>query len=120
MIWILQNNLYQRIYGKSATLDLSDSHTGKEMIIEYPDLLDVSDKSQSKTENNNSHNHLNNDVDMISSSASEASKPSIPSHSQSATPTKAINKQIETRRADGRRRITPMFIPRDQDEMYVC
>lgn len=33
----------------------------------------------------------------------------------SATPTKAIHKQIETRTAEGKRRITPMFIPLQED-----
>lgn len=103
--------MYQRIYGKSATIDLNDSHTGKELLIEYADFLDISDKSQSKTDQNNSHNHIENDVEMISSNAEKTR--TVPS--QPATPTKAISKQIETRTADGRRRITPMFIPRDQD-----
>lgn len=37
-----------------------------------------------------------------------------------STPVKApINKQIETRTSDGRRRITPMFIPPPADTMWV-
>jgi len=37
-----------------------------------------------------------------------------------ATPVKGpINKQIETRTSDGKRRITPMFIPPPADTAYV-
>lgn len=89
---------------------MNDSHNGKDMLIEYADLIDVNEKSQSKTENNVSNNHVESeDVEMTN----QNTEPKPPS--QTSTPTKAITKQIETRRADGKRRITPMFIPMESD-----
>lgn len=109
-----KNSLYQRIYGKSATTDLNDSHTGKDMLIEYPELLDANEKSQSKFDNNSGHAHVDNDIEMISNNT-EAFKPP----SQTSTPTKAISQQIETRTADGRRRITPIFVPLTEEGWWV-
>lgn len=44
------------------------------------------------------------------------SAPSIPPVTNTVTPVKGpINKQIETRTSDGKRRITPMFIPPPAD-----
>lgn len=109
-----KNSLYQRIYGKSAVTDMNDSHTGKDMLIEYAELLDVNDRSQSKFDNSSNHEHADNDVEMISKNADDFRPPS-----QTSTPTKAISQQIETRRPDGRRRITPMFIPLTEEGWYV-
>lgn len=54
----------------------------------------------------------------ITSQSMQSTSDSITSaHSQlPETPTKAIQKQTEMRRADGKRRITPMFIPLNQND----
>lgn len=96
-------------------MDLNDSHTGKDALIEYPDLIDINEKSQSKTDNKlNNNNHNDNDSEMISVK-DDTVRMAPPPSSQTSTPSKAITQQKETRMADGRRRITPIFIPIDQD-----
>lgn len=115
-----KNALYQRMYGKSANIDMNEK-TGKGMIIEYAEMINNDDKSAvSHTDRNRSPTReptteisvQNNNLEMLSVSASTAALP-IPAGVLSPKP--AIHKQIETRRADGRRRITPMFIPLSQE-----
>lgn len=107
------------MYGKSANIDLNESHTDKGALIEYAELLDERISQPLETTingNNNSNSSKNNidfDVEMKSVSKAPVSKPTL--SPQAATPTKAIHKQIETKMADGKRRITPMFIPLGQD-----
>lgn len=103
-----KNSLYQRMYGKDATIDLS-AQAEKELIIENAELLNV---SQEKPRGPPS---------LIPSAAKESPQVSTPPTSQTtsiqtiknstSSPSKPILKQTETRRPDGKRRITPMFIP---------
>lgn len=109
-----KNILYQRMYGKSANIDLNDSHADKGTLIEYAELMDSrSEKSPLKEDSNFKNNYAEQDVEMLparNNTNSNSFEASVTS-----TPTKAIHKQIESRTADGKRRITPMFIPLNQD-----
>lgn len=114
-----QNSVFQREYGKSIDLNLSESSMDKGIVPEYSELLNVEESNKSAeaivlSNNNITNNNITNnnrnasqiaDVEMCSIST----KPAV--ITQSTTPVKAIEKQIETRRADGKRRITPMFVP---------
>lgn len=109
---------------------MNDSHSGKELIVEYPDLLDTTENDVINNSNNiasQNNNHKGKmDTEMISRNDNmdkeiqqqqqSPTKATGTLNSPSITPTKAISKQFETRAADGRRRITPMFIPREQDD----
>ncbi|XP_037920410.1 protein HIRA homolog [Hermetia illucens] len=104
-----KNALYQRMYGKSATLDVHAS-PGRDMIIENAELLNITQEKLKPPSVSNTMPHP------------KTSQPSLNSHFNGeqttfsvSTPVKAISKQIETRTADGKRRITPMFIPLHQD-----
>lgn len=121
---VLQNALYQRMYGKGANIDLNDSQTERGLLIEYAELMtSMSDThfNNNNTVNNNninsnSHNHIDSssNIEMKSISMS-ATVNAAPQAQVAITPTKAIHKQIETRTAEGKRRITPMFIPLQDD-----
>lgn len=124
-----KNALYQRMYGRSIDVN---AQPDKDMIIEFAELVNVNqqDKSQSALSNGSlatvdagvmpsttapSFNlvveHNNNiDLDQIVSTTTQSS-----SASSSLTVKTAIHKQIESRTANGKRRITPMFIPLDDD-----
>lgn len=117
-----KNSLYQRMYGKSANFDMT-AHASKEMIIENVELLNVTNDKpkppvfpliaeQIQKSNFNSTSTTNstsiNNIDLHNGNSSSSKTP--------ATPTKPISKQIETRTADGKRRITPMFIPLSIDD----
>lgn len=114
-----KNSLYQRMYGKDATIDLS-SQAEKELIIENAELLNVSGTEKPKgppslipTTSKESVVQpslaptVTNDVSQFSITNDSIST----AIGSTSTPVKPILKQVETRRADGKRRITPMFIP---------
>lgn len=110
-----KNSLYQRMYGKDATIDIS-VQAEKEMIIENAELLTTKEKIKppSLIFNNSQHNDsfgaFNNSVIK--------NQPPVPQFHAPAvvpSPNKPILKQVETRTVDGKRRITPMFIPLTDD-----
>lgn len=99
------------MYGKSVNLNLNESSLDKSFVIEYAELLDMEEKGET-SEQSQSNNNAAKPQTQFGSIETDA----MPISTQSApiptsTPTKAIAKQFETRRADGKRRITPMFIP---------
>lgn len=129
-----QNSIFQREYGKSIDLNLSESSVDKGIVPEYSELLNI-EESKSMSEisfnnnivNNNNISSITNvgknspqfgDIEMCSVPIS--TKPAV--IPQTITPIKAIEKQIETRRADGKRRITPMFVPLsvEQERSVKC
>lgn len=102
-----KNSLYQRMYGKDATIDIS-SQAEKELIIENADLLNL---PQDKPRGPPSliPNTPKESPQIVSTPAPQTAIAS--SSPVSSSPSKPILKQTETRRPDGKRRITPMFIP---------
>jgi protein HIRA/HIR1 len=102
-----KNSLYQRMYGKDATIDIS-SQAEKEMIIENADLLNV---SQEKPRGPPVLVPTIPTKESPQSSQQSFSSQPIQSTSSAPSPNKPILKQVESRTADGKRRITPMFIP---------
>lgn len=93
----LQISIQEKKYGKSL---LSQKDTYVSRVVETPALLQKQDQSDSK-------------LDGIPTSGSATN---FEDRKASSTPIKGpINKQIETRTSDGRRRITPMFIPSTPD-----
>lgn len=116
------------MYGKSANINLNESSADKGMIVEYAELLDTNENDsisealpqlQSTSRNNTTPVKSQSQFDIIDTEPMQISTKSSPLQ-PALTPTKAIHKQIETRRADGKRRITPMFIPLSSElEAYV-
>ncbi len=94
------------MYGKSANIDMVQPE--KDVIIEYPELVNVVKERPSM----NHSNEAKTDNHVV---AAEVVKPRPIGNASS--PKTAIPKQIETRTADGKRRITPMFIPLNQEEV---
>lgn len=105
------------MYGKSANIDLNESQSERGMLIEYAEFMTSTSDSQL---NNNNHSINNNHMDAMPNV--EMNFESVPTTTNAApqaqtatTQMKAIHKQIETRTAEGKRRITPMFIPLQDD-----
>lgn len=101
------------MYGQSSNVDLNATQD-KTIVLEYAELLNL---NESTTKPTNGMPTLpvvvaayNCEADMANDECSDEYKPSTPSKA-------AINKQFESRAKDGRRRITPMFIPLEQDGM---
>lgn len=113
---LLQNVILKRMYGKRANTDLNESNAEKGMIVEYASLLETEDSKKSVNEAEPNSNTATDPFQAPPIQKESTIISSSDSLSTTSTPTKAISKQIETRRADGKRRITPMFIPMtDQD-----
>ncbi|XP_050101416.1 protein HIRA homolog [Anopheles aquasalis] len=114
-----KNILYQRMYGKNANFDLT-VQAEKEMIVENSDFLNVSksnpvpptlipQQGARKEEMPRTTNTADNRAAVQSPHAMAIqSSSSLSAHAP-------ILKQIETKTADGKRRITPMFIPLNDD-----
>uniref|UniRef100_A0A1B0CV75 Protein HIRA n=1 Tax=Lutzomyia longipalpis TaxID=7200 RepID=A0A1B0CV75_LUTLO len=123
-----KNALYQRMYGKSVS-DMN-AQSEKDMIVENAEFLDTIGREKSKQPafmaeldgQSRSNNNNNNSVAPPPSQNNVTNHQSEDHHaanvnfsSVSVQSKQAIHKQIETRTADGKRRITPMFIPMSQD-----
>lgn len=98
------------MYGKAANMD-SKNLNSENSIIEYADFLDTKDDHSTSINENN--NHVVNDIEM--KSPQRPINISTTSSNSSSIPSKPINKQIESRTAEGKRRITPIFIPKESD-----
>lgn len=99
-----KNSLYQRMYGKDATIDIS-AQAEKEMIIENAELISV------RMEKPRGPPVLIPLMPVKETPSPTFKSPHIASTSVTSSPSKPILKQVETKTADGKRRITPMFIP---------
>lgn len=98
------------MYGKSANVDLNESNVDKGMIVEYADLLEADDSGLKIDAPN-----TNIEITAAMVENEMIVKPTSEVLISNSTPTKAISEQIVTRRPDGKRRITPKFIPVGQD-----
>lgn len=127
-----RNALYQRIYGKTAANLTNGTSAATDVLIENPELLSYTQDKMKQPTLPTIHisNHNNNYIETTSSgslpssngfghgntiSSPNASANSSMSFGGQSTPMKAINKQMETRTKDGKRRITPVFIPLNND-----
>lgn len=109
-----KNALYQRMYGKDANIDIS-AQAEKEMIIENADLLTAS-KEKMKPPQLFPTSSQSQEISTNKTILAKPVAPPPPGPSPVlASPNKPILKQIETRTSDGKRRITPMFIPLSEE-----
>lgn len=91
----LQSSLHERLYGKPLV-------QGGCTVMEAPELLNLKTSTPSTQPTSAPPN-----INLVH-----------PPTTTTTTPAKGpINKQIETRTSDGKRRITPMFIPPPSDTM---
>lgn len=124
-----KNALYQRIYGKTAANLTNGSTAATDLLIENPELLTYTqDKIKPPTlptiQVTNHNNNIESTINSTTATTTQTSsngfaftqqKSNAMEIGQPVTPLKAISKQMETRTKDGKRRITPVFIPLNQD-----
>lgn len=105
-----QNAFYERSYGKSAC-NMDGGSSGRDMIVENAEILDAVKEKVTLP----SLSGKPSQPDIIPVQPDLFIKPAVvkENHDSNAS---AIKKQIETRTADGKRRITPVFIPVNQDQ----
>lgn len=99
------------MYGQSSNVDLNVTQD-KTIVLEYAELLNANESTNDIT------NGLPPPLPVVATAATNVVEPNRMTAIECAddyepmTPVKAaIMKQFETRAKDGRRRITPMFIP---------
>lgn len=108
-----KNALYERLYGKSIESNWSQM-SASQMIIEDPEVLAAREQLAVKKQQQNAtiNSNLEKRVEGIGIVATPIKKsisiPQVPSTPDTIIP--PVQKQIETRRPDGKRRITPMFL----------
>ncbi|XP_047988849.1 protein HIRA homolog isoform X2 [Leguminivora glycinivorella] len=93
-----KNAFYEKIYGKCPANDSALSN----LLVECPEILLAREKPETRQECRDSR-----DASLISEK-SQQSKPALTASPVSLRP---VDRQIETRTSDGKRRITPVFIP---------
>lgn len=103
-----KNIFYGKIYGKCLLNESGDMSSN--LLVECPEILLAREKQEAKKETVKE--------DIIPKNDKLESKvllsPSQVSNSASSAPLRPMDRQIETRTSDGKRRITPVFIPLTQ------
>ncbi|XP_071448770.1 protein HIRA isoform X2 [Hetaerina americana] len=105
--------LHERMYGKSLAMywqgGVGAAAAPSTTIVENPELLAVKEEAEKKAAS---------DVAAAATPAgfSETGSERPTQAAQQVPPKGPINKQIETRTSDGKRRITPMYIPDTGDQ----
>ncbi|XP_077297877.1 histone cell cycle regulator-like protein [Arctopsyche grandis] len=115
-----KNALYERMYGKSLACANDHDLSSATLLIESPEILRVREEIENKestkaaiTQSSSPENKLKSTTSN-SNSVEEKPTPNLNTTVTSSSlesPVRPTNRQIETRTSDGKRRITPMFIP---------
>ncbi|XP_050678614.1 protein HIRA homolog isoform X2 [Leptidea sinapis] len=97
-----KNSLYEKIYGKCLA-----NESGDNLLVECPEILVARETQQARKEPPKDESTPKSDK----SQHKPLYTPSPVSTQSSPTPLRPMDRQIETRTSDGKRRITPVFIP---------
>ncbi|XP_067127608.1 protein HIRA [Centruroides vittatus] len=98
--------LHQRLYGKSLAMT---NHSTATTVIENPEMLKL--QEEQKKEMIQKENMANKTNSVIKENGVAKPSEQLSVNRQAVQIKGPIDKQIETRMPDGRRRITPLFIP---------
>nr|XP_049695468.1 protein HIRA homolog [Helicoverpa armigera] len=101
-----KNAFYEKIYGKCLANE-SGGDLSANLLVECPEILLAREKQEAKKEAAKEETTPKSDKSQPKSLLS----PSAGSSGTSSTPLRPMDRQIETRTSDGKRRITPVFIP---------
>ncbi|KAL1422640.1 hypothetical protein MTO96_021854 [Rhipicephalus appendiculatus] len=126
-----RNLWHQKLYGKSLSGPGSQQRQSGTTLVEDPEVLKAQEQySKAQQQQRTTASTLSKEVNGVAPSASPATSNAptssansvvrpVNTNSNSSRPTSHIkgptDKQIETRMPDGRRRITPLFIPPDPE-----
>ncbi|XP_022819941.1 protein HIRA homolog [Spodoptera litura] len=105
-----KNAFYEKIYGKCLANE-SGADLSANLLVECPEILLAREKQEAKKEAAKEDSMPKNDKSQVPKSLLS---PSTVSTVSSSTPLRPMDRQIETRTSDGKRRITPVFIPLTQ------
>ncbi|XP_047512693.1 protein HIRA homolog isoform X1 [Pieris napi] len=103
-----KNSLYEKIYGKCPANE-SGGDLSSNLLVECPEILLAREKQEAKKETPKEETTPKNDKSQVQQKPIYT--PSPMSTQSSPAPLRPMDRQIETRTSDGKRRITPVFIP---------
>ncbi|XP_026747652.1 LOW QUALITY PROTEIN: protein HIRA homolog [Trichoplusia ni] len=101
-----KNSFYEKIYGKCLANE-SGGDLSANLLVECPEILLAREKQEAKKEAAKEETTPKSEK----SQSKILLSPSPASCGTSSTPLRPMDRQIETRTSDGKRRITPVFIP---------
>ncbi|RVE43225.1 hypothetical protein evm_012105 [Chilo suppressalis] len=99
-----QNAFYEKIYGKCLANE-SGNELSSNLLVECPEILLAREKQEAKKE------VVREETTPKSDKSLNLSHSSISKVSPALSVVRPVDRQIETRTSDGKRRITPVFIP---------
>ncbi|CAD0197015.1 unnamed protein product [Chrysodeixis includens] len=101
-----KNSFYEKIYGKCLANE-SGGDLSANLLVECPEILLARERQDAKKEAAKEETTPKSEK----SQSKILLSPSSASCGPSSTPLRPMDRQIETRTSDGKRRITPVFIP---------
>lgn len=107
-----RNGLFERKYGKYLVSESTSDNAN--LLVECPEVLQAREKiaaEESKKDKDSSKDVTPTKLEKQDSSGKNQSNSLPIAQSSPVTPVRPIDRQIETRTSDGKRRITPIFIP---------
>ncbi|XP_068629788.1 protein HIRA [Battus philenor] len=109
-----KNAFYEKIYGKCFVNESGGDLTSN-LLVECPEILLAREKQEAKKETAKEETTPKSDKSQSAPVATSPVCGGTASNTQSSvlasTPLRPVDRQIETRTSDGKRRITPVFIP---------
>ncbi|RVE51231.1 hypothetical protein evm_004196 [Chilo suppressalis] len=99
-----KNAFYEKIYGKCLANE-SGNELSSNLLVECPEILLAREKQEAKKE------VVREETTPKSDKSLNLSHSSISKVSPALSVVRPVDRQIETRTSDGKRRITPVFIP---------
>ncbi|XP_026329589.1 LOW QUALITY PROTEIN: protein HIRA homolog [Hyposmocoma kahamanoa] len=104
-----KNAFYEKIYGKCLANESGDLSSN--LLVECPEILLAREKHEAKKEAVKDDATPRNDKSQTKPMLTTSPVSANASISPSGAPLRPMDRQIETRTSDGKRRITPVFIP---------
>ncbi|XP_059045236.1 protein HIRA [Achroia grisella] len=107
-----KNAFYEKIYGKCLANE-SGGDLSTNLLVECPEIMLAREKQEAKKEAAKEDTTPKSDKSQMAKSIT-APQSASPVSTACGSPLRPIDRQIETRTSDGKRRITPVFIPLTQ------
>ncbi|GBP56222.1 Protein HIRA homolog [Eumeta japonica] len=110
-----KNAFYEKIYGKCLVNESGNDLNNSNLLVECPEILLAREKQEAETKR---EREISSKEDTTPKADKSLTKPAFtPSPTLvcgGGMPVRPMDRQIETRTSDGKRRITPVFIPLTQ------
>lgn len=100
-----KNAFYEKTYGKCLASESAGDLSTSNLLVECPEILLAREKQEADNKKEKENK------EELALKADKSQKPLFLCSPVAPTPARPMDRQIETRTSDGKRRITPVFIP---------